>query len=335
MASAQATESPAQALGPAPSNGLLEWFWRGNALQTAKAAPKTSSLRRERLRRARLAAELADRTIDPAEPLRDGSAVPLAVSLFREAAYWSLLAKSELHTEGKPSLAELLDAGKYPKPALSDDDFALVRKALVDKSFVETAEDRADTQCRDADLLQAFVHGLVQSELDADDTVTSVLVQRWVRTGLLVLLVLGLLFAVVSSARKAMQGPDLLSGKPWVASSKAYECHPKDMECGGARSAMFFHTTEEDKPWVEFDLGSAQSFTRLEVVNREDCCPERAVPLIVEVSDDKAKWREIARRTDNFREWETTVAPTKARYVRLRVDRRTSFHLVRVSLRAN
>lgn len=332
MASAQASESPVSSnVGAALPSGLLEWFWRGNALKAAKAAPKASSLRRERLRRARLAAELADRTIDPAEPLRDGSSVPLAVSLFREAAYWALLAKSD--ADGKPTLRELLDSGNYPKPAMSEDDFALVRKALVDKTFVETADDRTDTVCRDADLLQAFVHGLVQSELDAEDRVTSVLVQRWVRVGLLALVALAVLFVIGNSLRRAMQGPDLLAGKPWVASSKAYDCRPKDMECGGARSAMFFHTTEEEKPWIEFDLGAPQEFARIEVVNREDCCPERAVPLIVEVSNDKAKWKEVARRTDTFREWETKIKPTTARYVRLRVDRRTSFHLVRVTLR--
>lgn len=332
MASAQASESPASSTVLAtPSGGLLEWFWRGGALQTAKGAPKASSLRRERLRRARLAAELADRTIDPAEPLRDGSAVPLAVSLFREAAYWALLAKSE--SDDKPSLRELLEAGKFPKPAMSEDDFALVRKALVDKTFVETADDRSDTACRDADLCQAFVHGLVQSELDAEDRVTSVLVQRWLRMGILAAIALAALFMVSNSLRRAMQGPDLLDGKPWTASSKAFDCHPKDMQCGGARSAMFFHTTEEDKPWVQFDMGAPQTFSRIEVINREDCCPERAVPLVVEVSDDKSKWREIARRKDTFREWETTVDSTTARYVRLRVDRRTSMHLVRVTLR--
>src|SRR6185312_11284626 len=119
MDTAQATESPAASkVGAARSGGVLEWFWRGRALQEAKAAPKASTLRRERLRRARLAAELADRTIDPAEPLRDGSSVPLAITLFREAAYWALLAKSE--SEGKPSLRELIEAGNYPRPALSD-----------------------------------------------------------------------------------------------------------------------------------------------------------------------------------------------------------------------
>jgi hypothetical protein len=106
------------------------------------------------------------------------------------------------------------------------------------------------------------------------------------------------------------------------------------MECGGARSAMFFHTTEEDKPWVEIDLGAPQKFSRVEVVNREDCCPERAVPLVIEVSDDQKNWRDVARRTEVFREWETTFNQVSARYVRARVDRRSVLHLVRLTVRA-
>ena len=334
MSSAQASEAPGAPphLNASSQGGIKEWFWRGQALAAAKAAPKASSLRRERLRRARLAAELGDRTIDPAEPLRDGSALPLAITLFREAAYWALLSHSD--AEGSPSMLELLDGAKYPKPSLGDADIALLRTVLVDKTFVETAEDRADALCKEADLLQAFVHGLIQSELDAEDKVTNVLVQRWVRVGILAAILGAILFMLAGTARRAMQGPDLAAGKPWKASSKAFECHPKDMECGGARSAMFFHTVEEEKPWVEIDLGAPTKIARLEVVNREDCCPERAVPLIVEASEDHEKWNEVARRNETFREWETTFNATTARYVRLRVDRRTSFHLVRVTLRA-
>jgi hypothetical protein len=105
---ASATQSAATPT--ATGGGLKEWFWRGNALAAAKAAPKASSLRRERLRRARLAAELADRTIDPAEPLRDGSALPLAISLYREAAYWALSAHDD--SSEKATMAELLAAGR-------------------------------------------------------------------------------------------------------------------------------------------------------------------------------------------------------------------------------
>jgi hypothetical protein len=69
------------------------------------------------------------------------------------------------------------------------------------------------------------------------------------------------------------------------------------------------------------------------VTNRDDCCLERAVPLVVEVSDDRKKWRTVARRADSFREWEGKFAPLKARYVRLRVDRHSILHLAKVSVR--
>ncbi|MEY4582148.1 MAG: hypothetical protein RL701_6851 [Pseudomonadota bacterium] len=331
MASAQATDVPTSAQAGANPGGPIEWFWRGNALQSAKAAPKASSLRRERLRRARLAAELADRTIDPAEPLRDGSALPLAITLFREAAYWALLAYSD--TQATPSMRELLEAGEYDRPGLDDADFALVRTVLADHTFVDTAEVRTDELCRQADLAQAFVHGLLQGQRAVEDHVTSVLVQRWLRVGTLGLILAVGLYVLYGAVHRAMQGPDLALGKPWRASTSAFQCHPKDMECGGARSEIFFHTAEENKPWVEIDLGSPQTFSVIEVVNRDDCCQERATPLIVEVGNDQNNWTEVAKRTEQFRTWETAIKPTTARYVRLRVDRRTSFHLVRVSVR--
>jgi len=333
MNSVQATET----LGPraaANPGGLVEWFWRGNALRTAKAAPKTSSVRRERLRRARLAAELADRTIDPAEPLRDGSALPLAITLYREAAYWALLAARD-EAEGAPSLRELFEGKTGAQFALSDADFAAVRSVLAEKTFVETAEERTEVLCKQADLSQAFVHGLIQSELDASDRVTTVLVQRWVRVGTAAAALAVALFLTFGAVQRALQGPDLALGKPWRASSKAFDCHPKEMECGGARSAMFFHTQEEQDPWVEIDLGSPQTFARVEVVNREDCCTERVAPLVIEVSDDGKTWREVARNPETFRSWEATFKPVTARYVRARVARRSTLHLVRVSVRPN
>jgi hypothetical protein len=336
MTSAQATEASASSFAGGNPGGLKEWFWRGHALHSAKAAPKPSLVRRERLRRARLAAELADRTIDPAEPLRDGSSLPLAISLFREAAYWVLLAHSDsATTTATPSLRELIDARNYAQPSLSEADLALVHSVLADKTFVDTADERSDELSRQADLCQAFVHGLIHSELEAEDKVTSVLVQRWVRVGILAIVIaVGVLLAYNAVVR-AMQGPDLAASKPWKASSKAFECHPKEMECGGVRTSIFFHTAEEEKPWVEIDLGSPQTFGRLEVVNRDDCCSERAAPLVAEVSSDHEKWSEVARKPDTFREWTAKFNPTTARYVRLRVDRRSTLHLVRVSVRPN
>jgi hypothetical protein len=58
------------------------------------------------------------------------------------------------------------------------------------------------------------------------------------------------------------------------------------------------------------------------------------VPRVIEVSNDQKNFREVARRTEVFREWETTFPPVTARYVRARVDRRSVLHLVRVTVRA-
>jgi hypothetical protein len=290
-------------------------------------------LGRERLRRARLAAELGDRALDPIEPLRAGSSLPLAISLYREAAYWGLIQESEA-----PNVpANLRDAVAASKADLSKlaggpDKLAAVRVALVDKTFVETAEDPADAVRRDAELAQTFVYGLIDSDIDRDDRVASVLIQRWLRVAVASVVAAGLLFAAWSGLSRVLQGPDLALGRPWRASTQEFECHPQNNECGGARTAILFHTTEEDSPWVEIDLGAQRTLGRVQVVNREDCCPERAVPLIVEVGDDRTHWRPVARATEAFREWETNFAAVKARYLRVRVDRRSILHLVRVSV---
>jgi hypothetical protein len=97
---------------------------------------------------------------------------------------------------------------------------------------------------------------------------------------------------------------------------------------------MFFHTKEEESPWIEIDLGSIQPIARIEVANRDDCCLDRAVPLVAEVGTDRLHWREVARRPDSFRTWDATFKPVPARYVRMRVDRYSVLHLARVSVRA-
>jgi hypothetical protein len=68
----------------------------------------------------------------------------------------------------------------------------------------------------------------------------------------------------------------------------------------------------------------------IEVENRGSCCQERAVPLIVELSTDGNTWQEVARRKKKFQGWETRFRPQSARFVRLRVPRKTVFHLRRV-----
>jgi hypothetical protein len=52
--------------------------------------------------------------------------------------------------------------------------------------------------------------------------------------------------------------------------------------------------------------------------------------LIVEVSLDQKHWKEVDRTTRQFYEYKSSFARTMARWVRLRVQKRTNLHLRRV-----
>lgn len=333
MSSAQATQSASTNAATTNAAAVKEWFWRGHALQDAKSASKASALSRERLRRARLAAEFAGRMIDPAEPWYDGSALPLAISLYREAAYWVLLA----HTEAGESstLRELLATASYATGDLSEADVAQVKELLGDKTFVQTADESAETLRRQAVLSRSFVHGLIRTELAPERKVTRVLVQRLLRIGVVAVALVVAVLAINSAVQRALRGPDFAAGKPWRASSKAFDCDPAQKSCGGTSTGIFFHTREEQNPWVEIDLGTQKKFRHVEVANRDDCCADRALPLVVEISDDANEFREVARATEPFDHWDATFDPVSARYVRLRVDnKRTYLHLDQVAVHA-
>src|SRR6185295_12116009 len=141
-------------------------------------------------------------------------------------------------------------------------------------------------------------------------------------------LVFGLIiFAGAEVALTVHFRPSLTAGRPWRASSTLDVCRPKDHYCADAVTDIFFCTTDENNPWVEYDLGERKTFRQLVVENRKDCCPDRAVPLALEVSDDQKEWREVVRHNETFSTWRTSLPTTRARYVRLRVMRRSILHL--------
>jgi hypothetical protein len=124
---------------------------------------------------------------------------------------------------------------------------------------------------------------------------------------------------------------DLAEGRPWRASSRYPEhgCVSPDQRCPGP---YFFSTNEEDAPWLEIDLQREESIARLELQNRTDCCPERAAPITVEVSSDSKQWRRVARQDAAFSVWRTSFAPVRARWVKIRAEKRTNLHLRRVRI---
>ena len=99
-----------------------------------------------------------------------------------------------------------------------------------------------------------------------------------------------------------------------------------------ASATFFFHTANEAKPSVTFDLKGPKYVSAVFVENRRDCCAERAIPLVIEVSNDNKRFREVARQKDDFTTLAKRFSRVKARYVRLRVDKTSMLHLAAVRI---
>lgn len=126
--------------------------------------------------------------------------------------------------------------------------------------------------------------------------------------------------------------PDRAEGKPWVASS-AWGSFPRTgIMRGEAPIDGRFHTVEEQDPWVKIDLQAVYSVHAVRIENRTNCCKERAVPLAIELSLDGQSWKLVGYRRILFDTFTQHFPARDARYVRLRVDRRSGLHLRRVSV---
>jgi hypothetical protein len=146
-------------------------------------------------------------------------------------------------------------------------------------------------------------------------------------------LLAALALPAVSAVSDLLEAPrDLARGKPWQASSLYYgSCESPEQECPGDKS-YFVHTQTENDPWLEIDLKAEQKVGGAHVVNRSDCCTERAVPLLFEVSTDHKRWREVARSTEPFRDWKPSFPSVPARWVRFKIPKIAPLHLKRVRI---
>jgi len=331
-------EASAETAAAAPRRGrsavgrLWGRVWGTNDEDRARANAVTLSERQTGdLRRAFAVRELAESSMMSTgrnEAL--ATTLPALVGLAREAAFWSL-------------------AASVPDPAPTDAADALARTSpelLAELVPDEAARERvrAALTAPQGDALwarrtpeeqeQAFTElGALSSALLDRITLPRRRLQRArLRRVLLGLGVIALAFGAKQLVTSIQLGSSLTAGRPWRASSALDICKPKEHYCADAVTDIFFCTTDEVNPWVEYDLGEQRTFSRLVVKNRSDCCPDRAVPLILEVSDDQSTWREVARRDDTFSTWRADFPATRARYARLRVARRSILHLDRFDL---
>lgn len=335
---------PEPAATPVRSSGsrLAEWLRLRDAIAAAEASAPPATARELRdYGRAHVALEVGDRAMDPTDPFLAGTAQASAVEAYRQSVFWSLGLLGGRGLSGDSAGDEAREeAGaqdtvetrfRLASPALNLDlsDEALARVAVVlSRSFVEDAHEADEVLRADAELLGRLARVLVHRAEGPERRVAGLRRQSRRRMALATVLLALFCAAAVSALRPHFRKPDIARGKPWRASSTLSTCQPENHTCAGSTdTAIFFHTTEEESPWVEIDLGAPGPVSSLLIRNRDDCCKDRAIPLIAEVATEPGKWREVARRTKVFDTWEPSFAPTQARYVRLRVGRKSFLHL--------
>ena len=335
-------EAPSTSAAPSagallPWRRRIEWFWCGAALSQAKAALRACPPLMVRARAlARASAELADRAYDPIEPLRSGSSLPFSLSLYREAAFWVLVAQEPQEPPWR-TLADALD-GADPDVIRygagdTEEGVAAVRRALQERSFVDTAFLPSAELALDALAARSFVHALLGKEEQAERQVARLWRQRWSRTltaGIVVLLVIAV---SLWGLRQRHRAPDLAAGRPWRTSSVYRGFSPQSRVVDGNATSLAFHTDEEESPWWEVDLETDRPIREVDVTNRGDGFGDRAIPLVIELSRDHTEWSEVGRRTTTFAQWDQNVGGQLARYVRLRALKRTWLHLEGVAVR--
>jgi hypothetical protein len=311
---------------------LLGWFWQG---EKAKQLRGELSNRPEPfailLSRSRAYLSAARSFQSDGEEVEAGFNTILA-EVYLGAIRWSLAAlqSSKLAASEPLELDEIFTQLTLPPGTVRDDSLATYHtlRGLDAAALWEIAP--TAQQVTDLERLARGAFELAERPLQE---LENIWFARLLRVGVpIVLLVAFGLAGGTAIYRNALLRETEL---PWKASS-TYSgekgCESPHQEC--AETRFFFCTNEQDNPWIEFDLGKGGSVSRLKVKNRVDCpsCADRAVPLVVEVSTDHKEWKEVARRTQTFEEWQATFPKEKARWVRLRALKRTFLHLQQVRI---
>jgi hypothetical protein len=320
----------------APNFGrrVIEWFWRGRAIgEWQRSRQRSGDLSSEFAARSALGADLARVAITAAEPFAES----VACELHRQSVYWALYAllpASHTPPRYSDSVWASLDDELLAPLAASDEERAKLRARLGANDFVALATLPASelaTCCAAFDGLNA---ALLARWAERNRGLARLRKQRFVRLGGLLACLLALLVCMTMARARAARATDLAFEAEWRASSSygGGGCSSPEQECDNGIN-WFFHTAEKDsEPWIEFDLRSVKAFSTVVIENRDDCCAERAVPLVIEVGDEQKQWRSVAKQDQQFTTWRAAFPTVRARWLRLRVLDRGPFHLKRVHI---
>jgi hypothetical protein len=316
----------------AAASRFLDWFWlRSVERSIRERGGQPSSRALELIARARVASEVAVRTERPAEPFVYGGGEAVACELYREAIHWTLLAHVEIaagDVAAEPgevptsvtALLERVDPTLLAHAAGGAAELAAIRPHLAE-SYREFAELAPGAQRALLADLARFATSVLEPLASLEQKLERLWVRRVVHVlgALVVLLGIGLVGRSIAQARQRQA--DLAPRATWTTSSTygIGGCKSPQQRCPGGES-YFFHTGQEANPWIVFDLGKERRISAVEVENRLDCCVERAKPLVFEVSNNREKWTEVARSTEEFTSLRKGFKAVKTRYVRLRIE---------------
>jgi hypothetical protein len=303
------------------------------------------------IRQARLAGEAAFRTLHPPEPFVAGDSHVVGAELYRQAIHWALAAHEALRSkaesghespipneEAQPlsSLETLLTT--TPPSALETwaKDSAHLERCLrhlrTDNYGVYALLSEVEQQklCDDlADFYRALVLPLEPTQRAAEKAAF----KRNLKLLAASLALLAVSVGVWQGLRWYKLRGDLALDATWSASSiynPALQCKSPDQECKEGKD-FFFCTRQEKNPWFILDLKQTKKFSSVELVNRQDCCGERANPLTISVSKDGKTWQTVAERKAEFKTLNTTFPKVSARYIKLEIPKSDGIlHLRRV-----
>ena len=305
-------------------------------------SPRCSTL----IGRAQLANLLAERSLRPADALPFPGADAVACELSREAIYWALSALRELAAPGTPEANTKADDPNVLAMLWSQTERELLDRAaggagqaeqlradLLSKSFADFAELSPDRQTAAAERLHAFAERLIEPVALPQRAQERAWATRFSLLVAAVAVLIALGFVAKAFKDQHDMTLDLAPSASWKASSQIQDCSCQSPEqsCSECPN-FFFHTVEENQPWIIFDLHRVQSLSAVVVDNRLDCCSERALPLVVQVSKDQKHWKTVATRKGAFTTWRADFSTEQARWVKLYVAKRDYLHLAGVHL---
>ena len=157
---------------------------------------------------------------------------------------------------------------------------------------------------------------------------------RWLRIGPVLLVLLVLLVLALRWFNNYQQRSNLAFHRAVTVSSRVDVTYrnPGHLVDGNVTNTAFHTTNDDPNPWAMIDLGSVKSFSKVVVYNRVDCCKERQVPMVVEVSTDGVAFERLAERQVTFDVWTAKNLHATGRYVRVRLEGTGYFHLAEVEI---